>query len=63
MARAKKDGEKISFYVDRQVMEDLRAYAEEKGRTVTMAMERILRSHLDEEKAKQNSISQEQDHP
>jgi len=63
MARAKKDGEKISFYVDRQVMEDLRAYAEEKGQTVTMAMERILRSHLDEEKAKQNSISQEQDHP
>ena len=63
MARAKKDGEKISFYVDRQVMEDLRAYAEEKGQTVTMAMERILRTHLDEEKAKQNSISQEQDHP
>lgn len=63
MARAKKDGEKISFYVDRQVMEDLRVYAEEKGQTVTMAMERILRSHLDEEKAKQNSISQEQDHP
>lgn len=50
MARAKKDGEKISFYVDRQVMEDLRAYAEEKGQTVTMAMERILRAHLDEEK-------------
>ena len=50
MARAKKDGEKISFYVDRQVMEDLRAYAEENGQTVTMAMERILRAHLDEEK-------------
>ena len=63
MARAKKDGEKISFYVDRQVMEDLRAYAEETGQTVTMAMERILRTHLDEEKAKQNSISHEQDHP
>lgn len=51
MARAKKDGEKISFYVDRQVMEDLRAYAEEKGQTVTMAMERILRTFLDGEKA------------
>ena len=50
MARAKKDGEKISFYVDRQVMEDLRAYAEEKGQTVTMAMERILRAFLNEEK-------------
>lgn len=51
MARAKKDGEKISFYVDRQVMEDLRAYAEEKGQTVTLAMERILRAFLDAEKA------------
>lgn len=50
MARAKKDGEKISLYLDRQVMEDLRAYAEEKGQTVTMAMERILRAYLDEAK-------------
>lgn len=32
MARAKKDGEKISFYVDRQVMEDLRAYARKRAR-------------------------------
>ena len=55
MARAKKDGEKISFYVDRQVMEALRAYAEEKGQTVTMAMERILRTHLDEEKRRTDS--------
>lgn len=50
MARAKKDGEKISFYVDRQVMEDLRAYAEEKGQTVTMAMERILRAFFETQK-------------
>ena len=49
MARAKKDGEKISLYLDRQVMEDLRAYAEEKGQTVTMAMERILRAFLDKQ--------------
>ena len=59
MARAKKDGEKISFYVDRQVMEDLRAYAEEKGQTVTLAMERILRSYLDEEKANKTSRDKE----
>lgn len=57
MARAKKDGEKISFYVDRQVMEDLRAYAEEKGQTVTLAMERILRAFLKEEKANQSNQS------
>ena len=50
MARARKDGEKISFYIDRQVLEDLRAYAEEKGQTVTLAMERILRTFLDAEK-------------
>lgn len=56
MARAKKDGEKISFYVDRQVMEDLRAYAEEKGQTVTMAMERILRAFLDKEVAGKHNI-------
>ena len=55
MPRAKKDGEKISFYIDRQVMEDLRAYAEEKGQTVTMAMERILRAFLDEERAKKST--------
>ena len=52
MARTKKDGEKISYYIDRQVMEGLRAYAEEKGQTVTMAMERILRAFLDAEKSK-----------
>ena len=56
MARAKKDGEKISFYVDRQVMEDLRVYAEEKGQTVTMAMERILRAFLDKEVAGKHKI-------
>ena len=56
MARAKKDGEKISLYLDRQVMEDLRAYAEEKGQTVTMAMERLLAAQLQEE-AKQSKDS------
>ena len=55
MARARKDGEKISFYIDRQVLEVLRAYAEEKGQTVTLAMERILRTFLDAEK--ENRIS------
>jgi len=57
MARARKDGEKISFYIDRQVLEDLRAYAEEKGQTVTLAMERILRTFLDAEKENRTSGS------
>ena len=59
MARAKKDGEKISFYVDRHVMEDLRAYADEKGQTVTLAMERILRAYLDKEKALSENSNEE----
>ncbi len=31
MARVKKGGEKISFDIDHQLMEDLRAYTKEKG--------------------------------
>ena len=58
MARAKKDGEKISFYVDRQVMEDLRAYAEEKGQTVTMAMERFCDHIWIEKKEKRRKMSE-----
>lgn len=42
MARKKKDGEHINLYVDRSVVQRLRNYAEEKGQTVTMALERIL---------------------
>jgi hypothetical protein len=49
MARAKKDGEKISLYVDRSVMAELRAYAADRGQTLTMALERIVRAHLDAE--------------
>lgn len=50
MARARKDGEKICLYIDRQVLENLRAYAEEKGQTVTLAMERILQTFLEAER-------------
>lgn len=42
MARKKKDGEHINLYVDRSVVQRLREYADEKGQTVTMALERIL---------------------
>ena len=50
MARPKKDGEKISLYLSRPMMESLRAYADEKGQTVTMAMERIITAFLEKEK-------------
>ena len=49
MARAKKDGEKISLYLDRSIMEGLRAYADEKGQTLTTAIERIIKAHLERE--------------
>ena len=42
MARQKKDGEHINLYVNRSVVQRLRKYADEKGQTVTMALERIL---------------------
>lgn len=42
MARQKKDGEHINLYIDRSVVQRLREYADEKGQTVTMALERIL---------------------
>ena len=47
MARAKKDAERITMNVDRQVMERLRAYADEKGQTVTTAVERLLTIAMD----------------
>ena len=48
MSRAKKDGKFINYYVDRQLVERLVAYAADKGQTVTTALERILQKHLDE---------------
>ena len=49
MARKKKDGEHINLYVDRGVVEKLRDYADEKGQTVTMALERILTDFFNKE--------------
>ena len=41
MPRAKKDGQHINCYIDRTLCERLKAYADEKGQTMTMALERI----------------------
>ena len=49
MPRPKKDGEKISLYLNRAMMEKLRAYADEKGQTLTTAMERIITAFLEEQ--------------
>ena len=48
MARAKKDGVNINYFIRRDVKEKLDAYCEEKGQTATLAIERILEGYLDE---------------
>ena len=56
MARQKKDGRSVSFYINREVMEKVEAYASERGQTLTMAVERLLEQALEdksEEKPKQ----------
>lgn len=52
MPRPKKDGEKVSLYLDKAMMDRLRAYADEKGQTITTAMERIIIAFLDEQEQK-----------
>ncbi|MBR3204507.1 hypothetical protein IKF81_02375 [Candidatus Saccharibacteria bacterium] len=49
MSRPKKDGIYINYYVDRELVEKLRKYAEEKGQTMTTALERILKDFLIEQ--------------
>ena len=49
MPRAKKDGQHINCYIDRTLCERLKSYADEKGQTMTMALERILKQYLESE--------------
>ena len=55
MPRAKKDGRYINLYIDQKIYDQFRAYAEEKGQTLTTAFERIVSEYLnaqDDEKEK-----------
>ena len=55
MPRPKKDGRHINYYIDRMIYERLEEYADKKGQTMTMALERILKQFFDktdEEKRK-----------
>lgn len=52
MAREKKDGKHISYYIDRTIYERLKIYAEDKGQTMTTAVERIIGEYLDAEDKK-----------
>ena len=47
MPRPKKDGKHINYYIDRGVYEKLRELAEERGQTMTVAIERILKEYFD----------------
>lgn len=48
MARAKKDGVFINYYIKKEIKEKLDKYCDEVGQTNTMAVERILNKFLDE---------------
>lgn len=59
MARQKKDGVNINYFIRRDVKEKLDAYCEDVGQTATMAIERILDEYLtkymdDKEKVLEN---------
>ena len=47
MPRPKKDGRHINYYIDRMIYERLEEYADEKGQTMTTALERILKQFFD----------------
>ena len=47
MPRKKKDGRHINYYIDRMIYERLEEYADKKGQTMTMALERILKQLFD----------------
>lgn len=49
MAHKKKDGRRISYYLDNEIYEKLSDYAEEMGQTHTMAIERILEAFFEDE--------------
>lgn len=55
MPRAKKDGQHLNCYIDHVLRERLEDYAEEKGQTLTMAVERLLTKALDAEEKKEDN--------
>lgn len=48
MPKPRKDGQFINCYLDRNLYDRLTYYAEQKGQTKTLAIERILKKHFDE---------------
>lgn len=50
----KKDGKMLNLYIDKKVIDRLEKYAEEKGQTKTIAVERLLTKALDIEENKKD---------
>ena len=48
MAREKKDGRYINYYIEREIFEQLEQYCKEVGQTKTLAIERILKEFFDD---------------
>lgn len=47
MGRPKKDGVKVNFYLDKELMEKLEEYSEETGRTKTKVLEMAIKEFLE----------------
>lgn len=48
MARAKKDGRYINYYIEKEVVDKLDQYCDETGLTKTVAIERILAKYFED---------------
>lgn len=59
MARQKKDSFRISCNMALPVYRRLKAYADDKGQTMTLAMERIITAYMDECEGKSKSSEEE----
>lgn len=54
MARPKKDGVYINYYIQKDIKDRLDRYCEDVGQTNTMAIERILKQFLDDYECTRN---------
>jgi len=52
MPRPKKNGEKISLFLNKDLIDKLREDADKKGQTLTVALERSIDLYLDSQKEK-----------
>ena len=57
MPRAKKDGRRINYFIDRQTFEAVEAYAQQNRYPLTTAIEILLEKGLAAEKTPDNSES------